>query len=146
MKNYKNTSDTITTVGSMLLFLLVAVCMMMIIAAAAGSYSRISDNYETNFTASSSIRYISNKIKSSDKVEILKNGMVLENGGTANIIYYSNGGLYEKTVTAGTDYEISGGEKIFEISGVDISDNAEYYKITVNVSGEEYSALIGKGT
>ena len=145
MKNYKNTSDTISTVGSMLLFLLFAVCMMMIIAAAAGSYSRISDNYGTNFTASASIRYISNKIKSADKVDVSQNIMVLENGGATNVIYYSNGGLYEKTVAAGTEYELSGGDMIFELNGMEINETDEFYKITVNVGGETSAALVRKG-
>lgn len=145
MKNYKNTADTISTVGSMMLFLLFAVCMMMIIAAAAGSYSRISDNYETDFTATASIRYISNKIKSSDAVYIIDKGMVLESGAMANIIYCSGGGLYEKTVAADSDYDISGGEKIFDIDGITVEETGELYTITVNVSGEKHSAIVRKG-
>lgn len=129
----------------MLLFLLFAVCMIMIIAAAAGSYSRISDNYATNFTASASIRYISNKIKSADKVDVSQNSMIMQIGGAANVIYYSDGGLYEKTVAVNSDYEPSGGELIFEISGIEISEINDFYKITVNVGGETNAALVRKG-
>lgn len=146
MKNYKNTADTISTVGSMLLFLFFAVCMMMIIATAAGSYSRINDNYTTDFTASASIRYLSNKIKSSEKVEIAENGMILQSGGAANIIYFSEGGLYEKTVAAGSEYELSGGDRIFELSGVEIKETEDLYKITVNVGDKTSSAIVRKGT
>lgn len=145
MKNYKNTSDTISTVGSMLLFLLFAVCMMIIIALAAGSYSRISDNYGTDFTASASIRYISNKIKTADKIEVSNNVMVLQSGGAANIIYFSDGGLYEKTVAADTEYVPSGGYKIFELSGMEIIETNEFYKITINVGGGINTALVRKG-
>ncbi|MCH5196348.1 MAG: DUF4860 domain-containing protein [Oscillospiraceae bacterium] len=145
MKNYRNTSDTISTIGSMLLFLLFAVCMMMIIAAAAGSYSRISDNYGTNFTASASIRYISNKIKSADSVDVSQNVMVLRSGGISNIIYFSDGGLYEKTVAANAEYELSGGERIFELSGMEISESESFYKISVNVGSEKCAALVRKG-
>ncbi len=146
MKNYKNTADTISTVGSMLLFLLFAVCMMMIIATAAGSYSRINDNYETDFTVSASIRYLSNKIKSAEKVELSENGMILQSGSTANIIYFSDGGLYEKTVAASSEYELSGGDRIFELSGVEIQETEELYKITVNVDEKTSSAIVRKGT
>ena len=139
MKNYKNTADTISTVGSMLLFLLFAVCMMMIIATAAGSYSRINDNY-------ASIRYLSNKIKSAEKVELSENGMILQSGSTANIIYFSDGGLYEKTVAASSEYELSGGDRIFELSGVEIQETEELYKITVNVDEKTSSAIVRKGT
>ena len=145
MKNYKNTSDTISTVGSMLLFLLFAVCMMMIIGAAAGSYSRISDNYVTDFTASASIRYISNKVKSADSVDVSQNVMVLKSGGVENIIYYSDGGLYEMTVAADSEYELSGGNRIFEISGMEISESNGIYKITVSLGSEKCAALVRKG-
>lgn len=145
MKNYKSTSDVISTVGSMALFLLFAVCMMIIIALAANSYGRISDNYETSFTASASIRYISNKIKSADSVDVENNVMVLKSGGAANIIYFSNGGLYEKTVAANAEYAPSGGYRIFELSGMEISETDEFYKITVNVGGEKSAALVQKG-
>lgn len=145
MKKYRNISVTINTVVSMLLLLIFAVCMMLIIGSAAGSYSRINKNYETSFTASASIRYISNKIKSAERIEISENRMILQSGRAVNLIYFSNGGLYEKTVVEGSEYDFSGGEKLFGINSVEISEKDDFYKISVTVGGETKAALVRKG-
>ncbi len=54
MKKYRNKtlSDTVSTIGSMLLFLMFAGCLLMIIAVAAGTYSRISSNFDKTFGSS----------------------------------------------------------------------------------------------
>ena len=90
MKKYRNKtlSDTVSTIGSMLLFLLFAGCLLMMIAVAAGTYSRISTNFDRTFGTTASLRYISNKLKSCDSAEIVDNGsgLILKNGGAVNII------------------------------------------------------------
>lgn len=141
MKNYKSKdmSDTIGTVGSMLLFLLFAGCMLMIVAAAAGTYSRISNNFNKTFGTTASLRYVSNKIKSAENAEIIENGsgVILRNSGAVNVIYFKDNGLYEKTVMSEEDVYPGGGEKIFELSELNVSENGGTYKITAAFGGDK---------
>ncbi len=149
MKNYRNKtlSDTVSTVGSMLLFLLFTGCLLMMIAVAAGTYSRVSSNFDKTFGTTASLRYISNKLKSCDSVEIAENGsgLVMKSGGAVDVIYLGSGGLYEKTVLADGAVEFSGGDRIFELSGLSVADVGELYKITVVLDGDENSTFVRKG-
>lgn len=149
MKKYQNKtlSDTVSTVGSMLLFLMFAACLLMIIAVAAGTYSRISSNFDKTFGSSASLRYISNKLKSCGSAEIVGqgSGIVLRSDGIFDVIYFGDDGLYEKTVTTETDIGLSGGDRIFELNGMTVSDMGDLYKITVTYDGGENSTLIRKG-
>ncbi|MBD5384772.1 MAG: DUF4860 domain-containing protein [Ruminococcaceae bacterium] len=149
MKKYQNKtlSDTVSTVGSMLLFLIFAACLLMMIAVAAGTYSRISSNFDKTFGSTASLRYISNKLKSCDSAEIVGqgSGIILRSDGVLDIIYFGNNGLYEKTVMSETDADLSGGDRIFELDGMTVSDMGDLYKITVAFDGGENSTLIRKG-
>lgn len=149
MKKYRNKtlSDTVSTIGSMLLFLMFAGCLLMIIAVAAGTYSRISSNFDKTFGSSASLRYISNKLKSCDSAEIVEqgSGIVLRSDGIFDVIYFGDNGLYEKTVMSDTDIGLSGGDRIFELNGMTVSDLGNLYKITVAFDGGENSTLIRKG-
>lgn len=141
MKKYRNKtlSDTVSTIGSMLLFLMFAGCLLMIIAVAAGTYSRISSNFDKTFGSSASLRYISNKLKSCDSAEIVGqgSGIVLRSDGIFDVIYFGDNGLYEKTVMSDTDIGFSGGDRIFELNGMTVSDLGNLYKITVVFNGGE---------
>lgn len=149
MKNYRNKtlSDTVSTIGSMLLFLLFAGCLLMMIAVAAGTYSRISSNFDKTFGTTASLRYISNKLKSCDTAEIVENGsgLVLKSSGVTDVIYFRNGGLYEKTVLSESAVELTGGDRIFELSALTVSDTGNLYKISVALDGSENSTFIRKG-
>lgn len=149
MKNYrsKTLSDTISTIGSMLLFLMFAGGLLMMIAVAAGTYSRVSSNFDRTFGTTASLRYISNKLKSCDDAEIVGDGsgLILKSGGAVDVIYYGSGGLYEKTVLADGAVELSGGDRIFDLSGMTVSETGKLYKITVALDGDENSTFIRKG-
>lgn len=146
MKNYKNRSlgDTISTVASMLLFLIFSGCLLMIIAIAAGTYNRISTNFDKTFGSSASLRYISNKVKNADSTEIAEEGtaIYLKSGDLINIIYFENGALYEKSIPADTEPSTGDGDKLFDLSNVNISDNGELLKITVTLNNEENSTYV----
>lgn len=147
MKKYQNKvlSDTVSTVGSMLLFLLFTGCLLMMIAVAAGTYSRISSGFDRTFGSTAALRYLSNKVKNGGGAEITEHGMILRSGGVADVIYFSDGGLYEKTVAAEGSMEFSGGDRIFELSDMEIADVGNLYKITVSVDGSEASTFVRKG-
>lgn len=148
MKKYlnKSLSETISSVGSMLLFMLFAGCTLMIIAVAASTYSRISDNFDKTFGASAALRYISNKIKSSESAEIINggDGIKLESGSITNVICFYDGGLYENSMAADStnDYR---GEKIFDLNGLEITSDGAWYKITVVLNGEQSSTFVRRG-
>ena len=146
MKKYKNKSlgDMISTVGSMLLFLLFAGCLLLMIVVAAGTYSRISTNFDKTFGSSATLRYISNKVKSSESVEVAENGtaLYLTDEGMTNIIYFRDSSLYEKSVAADTEPIPEGGNKIFDINELTISEQGSLLKITVTLNGEQNSAYV----
>lgn len=141
MKKYnsKSLGDVISTAASMLLFLLFAVCLLLMIAVAAGTYSRISTNFDKTFGLSASLRYISNKIKSSDSAEVAENGraILLKTGASVDMIYFSNGELFEKNMDNGADFDAFDGERIFELSDMNVSEKDGLFKISVAKNGEK---------
>lgn len=149
MKKYQtnNLSDTIGTIGNMLLFLLFAGCMLMIIAVAAGTYSRISTNFNKTFGTTASLRYISNKIKSSESVEIINggSGLVLKSGALSDIIYFEDGTLYEKSISADGDITTDGGEMIFNLKEMNVSESDGLYKITAVLGDEKNFTFVRRG-
>lgn len=146
MKKYKNKSlgDTISTIGSMLLFLLFTGCLLMMITVAAGTYSRISTNFDKTFGSSASLRYISNKVKNADSVQISENGsaLYLIDGEILNVIYFQDNSLYEKSVNADTEPSLDGGDRIFELSGLSVSEQGSILKITVTINGKQNSTYV----
>lgn len=146
MKNYKNKtlSDTISTIGSMLLFLLFAGCLLLMIVVAAGTYSRISTNFDKTFGSSASLRYISNKIKSAENVRIAENGtaLYLTDGEILDVIFYQNNSLYEMSFAADTEPVLDGGDRIFDLGGMNVSEQGNILKITVTLNGEQNSTYV----
>ncbi len=141
MKKYKNKTlgDTISTIGSMLLFLLFTGCLLIMIAVAAGAYSRISKGFDKTFGASASLRYISNKLKSAESAEIGENGtaLYLKSDGVLDIIYFKDGALYENNLSADAEPSTEGGSKIFALGDMNISEDGDLYKITVMFNNEQ---------
>lgn len=146
MKKYKNKSlgDTISTIGSMLLFLLFSGSLLLMIAVAAGTYSRISTNFDKTFGSSATLRYISNKVKTAESVEIAENGtaLYLTDGEVVDIIYFRDSSLYEKSILADAVPAPEGGDKIFDIGGINVSEQGGLLKITVTLNGEQNSAYV----
>ncbi len=141
MKNYKNKTlgDTVSTIGSMLLFLLFAGCLLIMIAVAAGAYSRISNGFDKTFGATASLRYISNKIKSSDIAEISENGtaLYLKSDDILDVIYFRDGALYESNFAADAEPSTEGGSKLFTLEDMNISEDGDLYKVTVKFNDEQ---------
>ena len=128
----------------MLLFLLFAGCLLLMIAVAAGTYSRISTNFDKTFGSSASLRYISNKIKSAESVRIAENGtaLYLTDGEIVDVIFYQDNSLYELSVAADTEPVLEGGDKIFELSDINVSEQGNVLKITVTLNGEQNSTYV----
>lgn len=146
MKAYRNRSlsDTVNSIGSMLLFLLFAVCMLLMIGVAAGTYTRINNAFERTFGTGAALRYVSNKIKSAESTKIVNNGggLLLRNEDFTNVIYFSGSGLYEKSVSDDADVTYSGGDLIFSINELSVSEEDGLYKITAAVGSRKESVLV----
>ncbi len=140
-------ADTASAVGSMLLFVLFAVCMLLAVAVAADTYSRIKNGFQQSFGAVSSMKYISNKLRSADNVTVFEDGTAaaVENGGMVSVIYFGDGGLYEKTTVSGEEITADGGDRISEIDFMRISERDGLYEITVGSGGESSSLLVRRG-
>lgn len=138
-------ADIVGTVGSMLLFLVFTVCMLVIIAAAASTYAGISSGFDRSFTSSASLRYLSNKIRGAESYEIIEGGtgIAAVNGGITCVIYYKDGGLYEKNVSSADSAAAGGGDKIFNIDGLEITEENGLYVISVSYEEESSSVFIG---
>ena len=77
----------LNTVAGLLLFLLFAVCSLVIIGAGAGVYSRIQEDHDSTYGSAASIRYITNKIRSGESVEIINGGSGMEHMASFNYGY-----------------------------------------------------------
>lgn len=141
---HKSLADTVGTIGSMLLFLLFAACMLMIISVAAATYNRISQNFDNTFGVTASLRYVSNKLKSCDSAEIINDGtaLILKTGEVVNVVYFTDGGLYERSFSSDDVPQTEGGEKIFELSSIKIEKQDEIYKISVSNGKEDNFTLV----
>lgn len=137
----------LNTVAGLLLFLLFAVCSLVIIGAGAGVYGRIQDGHDRTYGSSASIRYLTNKIRSGDSVEIINDGsgIVLVDGGIQCIIYAESGGLYEKTVSSEAEATASGGDMIFSVDGFLVTEERTHYELTIMLGSDKTTAFVRKG-
>ena len=149
MNSYKGRSlaDTVSAMGSMLLFLIFAVCLLVMIASAASTYARISSGFDRTFSTSASLRYVSNKIREATSCEIIGggSGLALESGGIVCVIYSADGAMYEKSLPAGSEPTADGGDRIFDIGSMEITENGGLYTITVKADGESSAVMVRGG-
>ncbi len=131
----------------MLLFMLFAGCTLMIIAVAAGAYSRISSNFDKTFGASAAVRYLSNKIRASEQAKVIENGtgIILQSGEMVNVIYFSDGTLYEKSISSDSEPTAEGGERIFDLFDMGITESDNFYTISVSTNDEELETIVRRG-
>ncbi len=149
MRDYKgcSASRVLNTVASLLLFLVFTICMLIIIGAAAGTYSRISSGYERVYGSSAAIRYISNKIRSADTVEIIEggSGIVVESGRICSVIYNENGSLYEKSISVDGERSATGGDVVLDIDSMSVIDTGDMYEISITQGASSSAVLLRKG-
>ncbi len=111
----KKLANSVSSVGSMILFLLFAVCSLIIVAAGVSTYSRISDNFNSTFSSSAAVSYVTNKIRGGTGVVIGdgETGLTVYSDETACVIMNSGGGIAEKNIRASADITNTGGDVIF---------------------------------
>ena len=145
MKNLRGRklADSVSSVGSMILFLLYASCSLIIIAAGASAYSRIDQSFTGTFNASTAVRYVTNKIRGGDSAVIEKDGkgIAVYSGDSVCVIMTDNGGIAERTARTEAYVDFVGGDMIFSDSSLYISEDSEgMYTITVSSGSKSYTA------
>ncbi len=142
-----STARVLNTVASLLLFLVFTICMLIIIGTAAGTYSRINSGYERIYGSAAAIRYISNKIRASDEVEIMNGGagLVLESDGICSVIYHKGSSLYEKSVSPEGNTSPTGGDAVIAVDHLSVIDMGDMYEITVGQGSSSSSVMLRKG-
>lgn len=133
--------------GSMLLFALFAVCMLIMTAVAASVYSRINAGFDAAFGASVPLRYVSNRIRSADSVELLPDGRgaALSVNGVTCVIYCDGAALRERSLPQGSAPVTQGGERISAAQSLSITESGGLYTITVECSGSAAEILVRGG-
>ena len=143
----RSLADTASAVGSMLLFVLFAGCMLLAVAVAADTYGRIKSGYQQSFGTVTSMKYISNRLRSADNVTIFEDGTAaaVECGGMVSVIYTGADGLYEKNSPPEGLLTADGGDRISGIDQMLITERDGLYEITLRCRGESSTALVQKG-
>ncbi len=149
MRSFKHSGSgaVMNTVASLFLFFVFTLCMIIIIGAGAGIYSRISNGYETTYGSAAAVRYVSNKIKAADSCEIIEDGkgIALISGNILSVIYSGGGGLYEKTLSFGSEITAEGGDVVVKSADMLVSETDKMYKIAISCGDDDFSVFIRKG-
>jgi|GEM_PF-486345 len=108
-------ADSVSSVGSMILFLIFASCSLIIIAAGVSTYARISDNVNNTFTAATAVKYVTNKIRGCDRAVIEEGGrgIAVYNGELVCVIMSDAENIGERSGLADAYIDYVGGDIIF---------------------------------
>lgn len=138
-------ADTASAVSSMLLFVLFAVCMLLAVAVAADTYGRIKTGYQQSFGSAASIKYVTNKLRSAERITLMDNGgAAVESDGLVSLIWCEDGELYEKYSTVGEEITARDGDRISSADSLRITERDGLYEITVT-AGEQTSTVLIRG-
>ena len=131
-------ANSVSSVGSMMLFLLFAACSLIMISVGAATYSRISDSFRGSFSSSAAVRYVTNKIRSGDRVTVEDGGkgLAVYNGDTVCVIMSEDGGIGERNVRAEAYFDYVGGDMIFTDTTLSVTEEDGLYIITAAAAGE----------
>ncbi len=154
MNKNRKSSKYIQMFCALSLFLLFVLCSLLIISIAASNYKGIRGDADKNFSANSSIRYVSNKLHAYD----IKGGIATSkmNGidvilltdttteGYNTIIYSYKNAIYELLIQKGNSFNPGDGEKIINVKNFSfeaIGENAIMLKAE-NAKGKTISSVI----
>lgn len=142
----KRLAEAVSSAANMTLFLLFAVCCLVMITVAASAYSRINENYGNTFNSTAAVRYITNKIRASESVEILaENQLLLENSGYSTLIYQQDGIMYERLFSEDDIITAEGGEELFRAVKLSLRNKSGLISVTVtDGDGVSFEALCRK--
>ena len=136
----KKLADSVSSVGSMILFLLFAACSLIMIAAGASTYARISASFDDTFGSSAAARYVTNKIRSGDSAVIGLDGRAVSvySGDTVCVISTGSEGVTERVMRAEDTVDYSKGDVIFPGTSLYLTDEGEgLYSMTISSGKSE---------
>lgn len=134
-------SETTSSAAGMTLFLLFTVCCLVMISVAAAAYGRVSEGYDETFSSAAAVRYVTNKLRACDSAEVLSDrSLLLENNGYCTIIYYKNGVIYERIFSREQTPATEGGEEIFSVESLSITENDGLITVTAADGENSFSA------
>lgn len=132
-------ADSVSSVGSMILFLIFASCSLIIIAAGASTYARISDNVNNTFTASTAVKYVTNKIRGCDRAVIEEGGrgIAVYSGDLVCVIMSDEADIGERSGLAEAYIDYVGGDIIFRNAHLLVEETEDgLYRVAVMARDE----------
>ncbi|PNV62679.1 DUF4860 domain-containing protein [Clostridium sp. chh4-2] len=142
--------QTMNTLFTMLLFLVFVLCALFTVLIGGKVYENITARMDENYTGSTALNYIANKVRQGDayggiQVKEVEDTPVLElsqeiNGETyMTMIYYKDGSIRELFTDTQSGLGLSDGLEIIECDGLNLSQDGRL--ITVETTGEGGSSL-----
>lgn len=149
--NKKKRNQTVQFLFTMLLFLILTICAVVTVTFGTRVYRNIDSRMNENFSSTTSLSYISNKIKQSDErnaisVETIQNTKVLkieqeiEGNKYVTRIYYFKGKLKELFCSNDYIFDLEDGLDIMDSEGI----NFRLYKeklLIVETAGENGDSI-----
>lgn len=131
-------ANSVSSVGSMMLFLIYAACSLIMIAVGAATYSRISEGFSGTFSSSAAVRYVTNKIRSGDRAVIENdgNGIAVYSGELVCVIMNDGGNIGERNVRSDSYIDYYGGDVIFPETTISVGEQDGMFVICAS-SGDE---------
>lgn len=149
-KNGRN-GQTMNTLFTMLLFLVFVLCALFTVLIGGRVYENITRRMDQNYTGSTALNYIANKVRQGDtanmvQVKTVEDTPVLElsqeiNGETyVTMIYYLDGSIRELFTDTQSGLGLSDGLEIIDCEGLSLSQDGRV--ITVETKGEGGGRLL----
>lgn len=137
----RRTAESAGSVSVMILSAFFAVCCLAIAVSAASAYTRTAENYSNTFSASAAVKYVTNKIRAAESIEIIdENTLLLSNSGYKTLIFSDSGEICERVFPEGADIVKGGGETVFRTDGLTMHPTENGLYITAENGGERFSA------
>lgn len=142
--------QTMNTLFTMLLFLVFVLCALFTVLIGGKVYENITARMEENYTGSTALNYIANKVRQGDtyggvQVKEVEGTPVLElsqeiNGETyVTMIYYKDGSIRELFTDTQSGLGLSDGLEIIDCDGLKLKQEGRL--IMVETTGEGGSSL-----
>jgi hypothetical protein len=151
MKNKKNSGQPVQFLFTMLLFFVLTVCSVFTISIGAKVYKNIDARMNENFTETTALSYISNKVKQADEsgaisiltmenIQLLKIEQEYYDVKYDTLIYFKDGNINELFVSKDSQYTLDDGVRIMEGKGLSFS-MLENNLLKVETTGENGNSI-----
>lgn len=137
----RRTADSAGSVSVMILSAVFAVCCLAIAVSAASAYTRTAENYRSTFSAAAAVKYVTNKIRAAENIEVIdEKTLLLSDSGYKTLIFSENGDICERVFPEDADIVRSGGETVFRTDGLTLHQTDAGLYITAENGSERFSA------